>query len=369
MLHPIPHYRQADRVTAYSLDQVLGQYHPLLFSKHPTRRTILKNGAAAILASGPLAGIAAAHTTNEPGHPPLLSSSAPGSQLFRILRRLRIPKSPRQQALDLPTSGYPATNRWSVQLGEHPVAGGLGGHSFLNVVNPQGEVVFQLHGYQVDRNTGRIDHGAFGRPLQLMPFAYLGNQITTAGTVLHPPIPLTNQRNMPAMLDELMRAADRMYERNFEYFPVRLGGEAQNSNSVTGTFARIMARYAPGITNDNAVTYYNTPGDDRDLVSGRRLLPPEPRAIIPADRIQEPRFTHRGFDRWRSQFGRLQRVAEVRHRYPPGVDPYNPATFDPRTRPRPDQARMVSAPTAVPGEMKSFDTRYLFPPPRGPRLT
>ena len=363
MLQPIPHFQQPDPSPRYSLDQVLAQHNPILYSKNPTRRTVLKGSAAAILASGPLAGMAAAHTTNEPGHPPSISRSAPGSQLFRMLRGLRIPKSPRQQALALPTSGYPATNRWSVQLGEHPVAGGLGGHSFLNVVNPQGEVVFQLHGYQVDRTTGRIDHGAHGKPLQLMPFAYLGNQITTSGTVLHPPIPLTNQRNMPAMLDELMRAADRMYERNFEYFPVRLGGEAQNSNSVTNTFARIMARYAPGISNDNSITYYNTPGEDRDLVTGRRLLPREPREIIPVNRIQGPRFTHRGFDQWRSQFGRLRRVAEVRHRYPPGVDPYNPGTFDPRTRPRPDDTRMVSAPMNVP----NFTTMHVLPA-SGPRI-
>ena len=364
MLPLIQHAQNAMASPPYSLDQALAKYDPVFFSTKPTRRSVLKGGAA-ILVSGPLAGIAAAHTTNEPDHLPSIARSAPGSQLFRIIRRLRIPKSPRQQALDLPTSGYPATNRWSVQLGEHPVAGGLGGHSFLNVVNPQGEVVFQMHGYQVDRETGELDRGAFGKPLQLMPFAYLGNQITNSGTMLHPPIPLTNQRNMPAMLDDLMRAADRIYERNFEYFPVRLGGEAQNSNSVTNTFARIMARYAPGISNDNSLTYYNTPGDDRDLITGRRLLPPQQRDIIPAERVEGPRFTHRGFNRWREQYGRLRRVAEVRHRYPPGVDPYDPSTFDPANRPRPQQhdSRMFAGPINPP----TFTKPHLLPP-SGPRF-
>lgn len=312
---------------------------------------MLRNGSSP-LPSGPLIS----NSLQLPGltpaafHAPMarLSRSAPGQQLFQILNRLRIPKSPRQKAEPFPTSGYPATGKWSVQLGERSVAGGLGGHSFLNLVNPQGEVVFQIHGYQVDRKTGEIDRGGFNKPLQLMPFAYLGNSVTENGTVLHPPIAITDQRKVPEMLDRVMRASDRIYERNVEYYAVTLRGEAQNSNSVTNTLGRIMAEYAPGLSNDNSITYFNTPGDDRDLLSGPLLMPRQPREIIPKDQITEPRLTHREFGNWRANFGRLRRVAEFRHRYPPGVDPNRPETYDaPRRGGRPgnlSDSRMAQIP-------------------------
>ncbi|MEO0392071.1 MAG: hypothetical protein AAF213_02360 [Pseudomonadota bacterium] len=341
-------------------------------SSHNRVRAGLKNGTA-ILSSGPL-------IANDLGAPTMgqvrlgalpdpqlvamrtgparMTRSSPGTQLFNLLKRLRIPRSASRRDDPLPTSGYPATGKWAVQMGEHPVVGGLGGHTFLNVVNPKGDVVFQVHGYQVERDTGQIDRGGFGKPLQLMPFAYLGNQINIRGTVLHPPLTITNQRRVPEMLDRVLRAADRIYERNVEYYPVTLRYEAQNSNSVTNTLGKIMAQYAPGLSNDNAITYYNTPGDDRDLVSGRLLVPNGTRDLVPTDRVDGPRMTHRQFDRWRRQYGRLSRLAEVRHRYPPGVDPYNPDTFDPAKRP-PRHNRSAD---------NNGDTRMVMGPPTPPSL-
>ncbi|MEM6902498.1 MAG: hypothetical protein AAF556_04590, partial [Pseudomonadota bacterium] len=243
----------------------------------------------------------------------------------------------------LPNSGYPANGEWSVQLGETGIVGELGGHQFINLVDPEGKVRLQIHGFQVDRADGSLQLNEFGRDAQLKAFAFTGDKYGAADRVLHPPVPLGlgSDPNLPPqqLIQELAQTADTINSRNIDYYPIAIPGtdpprffaESQNSNSVINTMGDVIRKYAPDFRNDNEITYFHTPGDDRNLTGPLLERDPDNR-LAPAPIGEIPPFSMENGRQWAEYVSGVGKSgpmgAPKDPDYPPGISPLQPATYD-----------------------------------------
>ena len=168
--------------------------------------------------------------------------------------------------------GYPATGHWAVQLGEADLPG-EDVRLFINIVDPFGTVVLQLHGFATDRNFGdMLVHGGDWEH-QLRVYAFTGDFFGDVKRVLHAPMPVGDHGCMQALMAELAETADWINDANIDYMPVRAVPHAatdddlhgQTENSVIRTLATVIASYVRDFPINALVSWQQPAGAARDL--------------------------------------------------------------------------------------------------------
>lgn len=165
-------------------------------------------------------------------------------------------------------SGYAGTGSWAVQLGEAAIdTGDI--RLFINVVDPFGGVVLQLHGMPTDRTFGDVLPRGTDIECQLRVYAFLGDFFGDVERVLHPPMPVGSHQQLQVLVSELAVVADVISDANIDYCPadiIAAGDDAQNGNSVISTLAAVIARHVPDFDPAATVGWQVLPGVSRNLM-------------------------------------------------------------------------------------------------------
>jgi hypothetical protein len=193
---------------------------------------------------------------------------------------------------------YPGTGYWAVQLGEADMAG-EDTRLFINIVDPFGAIILQLHGFATDRNFGdMLVHGADWEH-QLRVYAFMGDFFGDVKRVLHAPQPVGDLDRMQALLGALAQTADTINDMNVDFMPVQSVPHAalnhdphgQTENSVIRTLATVIAAYVRDFPIDALVGWRQPTGVRRDLgqdvarpfgdMANDHSLPKAPKGRVP----------------------------------------------------------------------------------------
>ncbi|MDR3400974.1 MAG: hypothetical protein P4L99_00635, partial [Chthoniobacter sp.] len=162
-------------------------------------------------------------------------------------------------------SQLPATGSWSIysmqktlpELGQ--VGGVLGAHNYLALVDPNGNIVEEMHGVYSDHFTvGGGDSGNYLNVQMWKPNQYMADQTVTSSNA----VMSGTQSSMQAAFDSAFNStANALNATHDLYDGAELFGNSYNSNSVWCT-----AMHALGVSNPSAYSGPDaTPGDETDL--------------------------------------------------------------------------------------------------------
>ncbi|MEO0392068.1 MAG: hypothetical protein AAF213_02345 [Pseudomonadota bacterium] len=203
-------------------------------------------------------------------------------------------------------SGYPALGQWGLQLGEAMVADEAP-RLFLNIVDPLGAIVLQLHGIATDRNFGDMCIHGGDWDHQLQVYAFAGDFFGDVPRFLHRPFAVGDHVDAQVLLGSLADLADHIADANVDFMPTTLDSacdtvaDAQNENSVIRSLLSVVSAQYPDFPIHDMVGWHEPAGFMRDL--GQAVARPfggmdEQAALPSAPKGRVPSFSAKNLDAW-----------------------------------------------------------------------
>lgn len=167
----------------------------------------------------------------------------------------------------LSTDDLQAINNWSINKREHKLLFGLSGHTYLELMDNNGQVIEQLHGFAYDENTGEIIERATNNGYKLKAFVfsydyYQHNGIGTESDFPGLTIESGEAQYIRDIWGNIKFCAATVNNENIEYpkYGFKILNETENSNSVTHS-----ALLCAGLTDRDLGLF--TPGEHTDIIS------------------------------------------------------------------------------------------------------
>ena len=154
--------------------------------------------------------------------------------------------------------------QWHINKREHKIVMGLTGHTYLEMINENGEVMGQIHGFAYDPNTGEIIERAMKSGYKLKVFAFdynyylsRGKKEDVSGISLYSDV-ASNTISMWSKA-KICAAAIDILDYNYPKYGFNFITETENSNSVSHSIINCI-----GLKDKNIGLI--TPGENTNLI-------------------------------------------------------------------------------------------------------